>query len=114
MKNLQSGFPRKMDQLYFFESTVSRAIFALFLDSSEDVRLLRLQQRAIIENRGDDTADIIQKRFHTFNDTCMVVVKHMCGQRRLKGVDANGDIGTIYAEIESALITSLGERLERR
>ena len=79
-----------MDQLYLFESTVSRATFALFLDSSEDVRLQRLQQRAMIENRRDDTADTIQKRFHTFNDTCMVVVKHMYEQHRLKGVDANG------------------------
>ena len=101
------GFPRKMDQLQLFEDTVARAAFALLLDSSEEVRLPRLLKRGALEDRQDDIPHIIQKRFETFNKTCMLVVKHLEGEGRLKRINAEASEEEVYADIQRIMIESL-------
>lgn len=96
-----------MDQLQLFENTVARAAFALFLDSSEEVRLPRLLKRGAIEKRQDDALHIVKKRFETFNNTCMVVVKHLEGEGRLKRINAAANEEEVYADIQNTLIESL-------
>lgn len=96
-----------MDQLQLFENTVARAAFALFLDSSEEIRLPRLLKRGATENRQDDTTNIVQKRFETFNNTCMLVVKNLEGEGRLKRINAEANEEEVYADIRRTLIRSL-------
>ena len=96
-----------MDQLQHFENTIARAAFALFLDSSEQIRLPRLLKRAAIENRQDDTPDVIQKRFHTFNETCMAVVDHLKREGKLRRVNADLGEDKVYAEIRRTFMESL-------
>ncbi|KAL9137001.1 MAG: hypothetical protein Q9175_001785 [Cornicularia normoerica] len=64
-------FPRKIERLQLFELTVFRAKLVFLLNNSDDVRRLRGLKCGNIENRSDDTADIIDKRFDTFASTCM-------------------------------------------
>ena len=103
-----------MDQLQLFESTLSRVAFALFLNSSEDTRRERLYKRANLESRRDDTVDVIQKRFQTFNDTCMAVVKYLEGQGRVEIIDADGDTDSVYNNVVHALQNVLHNDLKRR
>ena len=108
------GFPCKIDQSQLFENTVARAAFALFLDSSEEVRLPRLLKRGATENRQDDTHHIIQKRFETFNNTCMVVVKHLEGEGRLKRITAEVNEEEVYADFQNTVIKLLCLDLTRK
>ena len=108
------GCPRKTDQLHLFESTLSRVAFALFLDSSEDIRRERLYKRASLESRRDDTVDIIQKRFHTFNDTCMAVVSYLESEGRVETIIADGDTETVYKDVVDTLQNALHDDLKRR
>lgn len=103
-----------MDQLHFFENTVARAAFALFLDISEEIRLPRLLKCGATENRQDDTPNIVQKRFETFNNTCMVVIKHLEGESRLKRINAEAGEEEVYADIQRTLIESLCLDLNRK
>ena len=96
-----------MDQLHHFEDTIVRARFALFLDSSEKTRLHRLLKRASIGSRDDDAPEIVQKRFDTFNTTCMDVVRHLEGEGRVQRVNADASEEEVYSDIRRILIDRL-------
>lgn len=102
-----------MDQLRHFEATVTRARFALFLDSSEQSRLPRLLKRASIESRDDDTPEMVEKRFQTFNGTCMDVVRYLEREGRLRRVNADAGEEEVYADVRRTL-TDLLDRDGRR
>ncbi|KAL9100918.1 MAG: hypothetical protein Q9163_003778 [Psora crenata] len=108
------GFPRKIDQLQLFEATVSRARLALFLDSSEATRHLRLLKRGQMGNRNDDTSAIINKRFDTFANTCMPVVSILASENRVQIVDADKDEAEVYLDVKEVLNVILGQHLRKR
>lgn len=96
-----------MDHLQLSENTVGRAAFALFLDSSEEMRLSRLLKRSPTENRQDDIPDIVKKRFDIFNNICMILVKYLEDEGRLKRINAEASEGEVYADIQRTLMQSL-------
>ena len=92
-----------MDQLRHFEDTVARARFALFLDIPEQKRLPRILGRVSIETRDDDTPEIVQKRFDTFNSTCMDVVRQLGREGRLHLVNADASEDEVYTDMRRIL-----------
>ncbi len=72
----QTGFPRKMDQAIHFEKSVCPSEFILFLDCPETIMESRLLHRGKTSGRADDNADSIRKRFRTFVETSMPVVRY--------------------------------------
>lgn len=102
---LIDGFPRKMDQAAFFESTVCRSTCTLFLDCPEDVMKERLLKRAKTSGRIDDNIESIRKRFKTFVETSMPVVDHFAKEGRVIRVSAIGSEQEVYEHVVEGLAT---------
>ena len=96
---LIDGFPRKLDQAEFFETTVCPSEFTLFLNCPEGVMEERLLKRGETSGRDDDNAESIRKRFRVFVDTSMPVVKAFEEQHKVVAVEATGDVDEVYARI---------------
>ncbi|KAJ7135043.1 UMP-CMP kinase [Mycena crocata] len=73
---LVDGFPRKMDQAIKFDEDVCMASMVLFFSTTEQVMLARLLERGKTSGREDDNAESIKKRFNTYKETTMPVIKH--------------------------------------
>ncbi|RAH40694.1 uridylate kinase ura6 [Aspergillus brunneoviolaceus CBS 621.78] len=100
---LVDGFPRKLDQAVFFEDTVCPSEMTLFLDCPEEVMEARLLKRGETSGRDDDNAESIRKRFRTFVETSMPVVKAFAAQGKVVSVKATGDVGDVYERIRAGL-----------
>ncbi len=100
---LIDGFPRKMDQAAFFESSVCHSRCTLFLDCPEDVMKDRLLNRGKTSGRIDDNAESIQKRFKTFVETSMPVVDYFDKEGRVVKVSAVGSEQEVYEHVVEGL-----------
>ncbi|OOF93686.1 hypothetical protein ASPCADRAFT_398166 [Aspergillus carbonarius ITEM 5010] len=96
---LIDGFPRKLDQAVFFEDTVCPSEMTLFLDCPEEVMEARLLKRGETSGRDDDNAESIRKRFRTFVETSMPVVKAFEEQNKVVSVTATGSVEDVYERI---------------
>ncbi|PYI10544.1 UMP-CMP kinase [Aspergillus sclerotiicarbonarius CBS 121057] len=96
---LIDGFPRKLDQAVFFEDTVCPSEMTLFLDCPEEVMEARLLKRGETSGRDDDNAESIRKRFRTFVETSMPVVKAFEEQNKVVSVSATGSVEEVYERI---------------
>ena len=98
------GYPRNLKQLAFFEENALPAVFALFLDSPEEIRLSRLQHRASAEQqRQDDVPEVIQKRFATFRNEGMAVVHKLEDQERCVHIDSSKSEAEVFDYLLDAL-----------
>ena len=100
---LIDGFPRKMDQAVFFETSVCPSACTLFLDCPEDVMEQRLLNRGKTSGRSDDNEESIKKRFKTFAQTSMPVVDHFEKQGKVVKVSAVGPEGQVYEAVVQGL-----------
>lgn len=100
---LVDGFPRKMDQAITFEKVVVPSKFTLFFECPEQVMLQRLLERGKTSGRDDDNIDSIKKRFQTFIDTSMPVVKHFEKQSKVVKVRCDEPVDAVYGHVESAI-----------
>lgn len=100
---LVDGFPRKMDQAVFFESTVCPSKCTIFLDCPEEVMHERLLNRGKTSGRADDNEESIKKRFKTFVETSMPVVEAFRKEHKVIEVSATGPPDHVYQEIVKGL-----------
>ncbi|KAK2751956.1 hypothetical protein FQN55_008698 [Onygenales sp. PD_40] len=100
---LIDGFPRKMDQGIFFEETVCPSTATVFLSCSEEVMRGRLLKRGETSGRDDDNEESIKKRFRTFVETSMPVVRHYEGLGKVVSVSAEGGVGEVYERIREGI-----------
>lgn len=103
---LIDGFPRKMDQAVFFEQSVCESKCTIFLDCPEDVMRERLLNRGKTSGRADDNEESIIKRFRTFVETSMPVVKMFEKENKVISISATGTEGEVYTR----LVEGLNER----
>jgi UMP-CMP kinase len=97
------GFPRKLDQAHAFERSVVPSKFTLFLDADEEVMQERLLNRGKTSGRSDDNLESIKKRFKTFVETSMPVVKEFEAQDRVVKVDAVQPPVKVYEDVQAKL-----------
>lgn len=100
---LIDGFPRKLDQAVYFESTVCVSELVLFLDCPEAVMETRLLKRGETSGRDDDNAESIRKRFRTFVETSMPVVDDFEKKGKVVKVQATGSVEEVYAEVRTGI-----------
>lgn len=100
---LIDGFPRKMDQAAFFESSVCHSRCTIFLDCPEDIMKERLLNRGKTSGRSDDNEESIKKRFKTFVETSMPVVDYFEKEGRVVKVSAVGTEQEVYEHIVEGL-----------
>ena len=63
----------------------------------------RLLLRAELENRSDDTPEVIDRRLRTYHAETEPVVEHYRMTGRLVPVDAGREITEVWAETQAAL-----------
>jgi adenylate kinase len=103
------GFPRneaqaaKLDEMLM---RIGRGLDAiLFLDLPDDVATERMLKRAELENRPDDTPEVIARRLETYHAETEPIVEHYRLAGRLVPLHAERTIEEVYGEIQDALAT---------
>ncbi|CCC71666.1 hypothetical protein NCAS_0H03560 [Naumovozyma castellii] len=102
-KFLVDGFPRKMDQALSFEEQIVPSKFILFFDCPEDVMLERLLDRGKTSGRVDDNIESIKKRFKTFEETSMPVVKYFEDQHKVIKIRCDSPVDDVYKQVKAAV-----------
>jgi adenylate kinase len=106
-EDANAGFPRNLAQAEALDETlaaIGRSLDAiLFLDVSDEVGMERALNRARIDNRADDTRDVIAKRIATYHAQTEPVVEHYRTTGKLVPVRAGRTIDEVWNEISAAL-----------
>lgn len=98
------GFPRtrpqatKLDQMLHDEGMMINAVLVLTVDKAELVR--RLLQRATLEGRADDKAEVIQERIQVYEEQTAPVTSHYQGSGKLYTVDGLGSVEEISTRLK--------------
>lgn len=102
-KFLVDGFPRKMDQAITFEECIVPSKFILFFDCPEEIMLERLMERGKTSGRADDNIESIKKRFKTFVETSMPVIKYFDAQDKVIKIKCDQTVDEVYANVEKSI-----------
>lgn len=94
------GTPRDQDQAKQLDShfkdqgvTINHVIY---YDLPDEEGTKRLLSRAQIENRSDDTPEVIKERYRVYHELTAPVINHYKAQGRLLTIDARPDVETIF------------------
>merc|ERR1712170_155930 len=102
---LIDGFPRNEDNLTGWNEAVGDKVnlkFVLFLDCSQDTCLERcLKRGAAGSGRTDDNEESLKKRFNTYMNATMPIIKHFESKDLVKKIDTDIDVEEIWKEIEA-------------
>ena len=101
------GFPRNLEQARALDELLERLgkqlDAVLFFDLPDEVAVGRLLRRAELENRSDDTPEVIARRLGIYHGETEPVVEHYRVTGRLVPLHADREIGEVWAETQSAL-----------
>lgn len=75
----------------------------ILIEIPRDESLKRLQKRAEIEHRADDTPKAINERLNLFETNTLPVIEHYRRQGKLLEIDGTPDVQTIFEDIVSKL-----------
>lgn len=101
-KFLIDGFPRNEDNLSGWKSIMGDKCniqFVLFLDCPEALMEKRLLGRN--EGRADDNIDSIRKRFGTYIESTMPIIKTFEADGLLRRVSADADPDAVFKEVSA-------------
>jgi adenylate kinase len=101
------GFPRtsaQADALDAMLSEIGRELSIVFeFQLSDDVATERLHLRAELENRNDDTPEVIARRLQLYHEETEPLVEHYRLQGNLVGIHADHSVNEVFQEIQEAL-----------
>jgi adenylate kinase len=101
------GFPRNIAQAEALDAMlggIGRGLDAiLFLDVPDAVGMERALKRAELENRPDDTRDVIAKRLEIYHSETEPIVEHYRATGKLVPLHGARTIDEVWAEISDAL-----------
>ena len=101
------GFPRNIaqaDALDGMLSGIGRGLDAiLFFDVPDEVGVERALKRAQVENRPDDTPEVIAKRLETYHRETEPIVEHYRTTGKLVPLHAGRTVEEVWHEIADAL-----------
>ncbi len=104
---LLDGFPRTIKQAEELEkmlSNLNKKIDSVInLDVPEEELVKRLLNRAIIENRTDDTEPVIRNRMKTYFEQTHPLIEFYKNKGLLKNINGIGTIEEIFERILSVL-----------
>ena len=101
------GFPRNLAQAEALDEMlagIGRVLDAiLFFDVPDEVGLERALKRAELENRPDDTHDVIARRLEVYHAETEPIVEHYRVTGKLVPLHAGRAVDEVWNEISSAL-----------
>ncbi len=99
------GYPRSLSQAknldLFLKTSNQKIDFILFLNVNKETIIERVEKRKIIENRSDDEANIILKRYEKYMETTKPVLEYYSKNRNFKEIDGNQKIEEITRKIDT-------------
>jgi len=101
------GFPRNLAQAEALDAMlggIGRGLDAiLFFDVPDEVGFERALKRAELEDRLDDTPDVIRKRLDIYHRETEPIVEHYRTTGKLVPLHAAGSIEEVWHEIQSSI-----------
>ena len=101
------GFPRNLAQAEALDSMlvgIGRGLDAiLFFDIPDEVGMERALRRAEIENRLDDTREVIAKRLEIYHSRDRADRRALPGDRQARSAARAASIDEVWAEVSAAL-----------
>jgi len=106
---LIDGFPRNEDNLQGWNKQMGEKVnlqCVLFFDCSEEICTARcLSRGAAGSGRSDDNEESLKKRFVTYQQATMPIIKHYQEKDLVKTLDASKSPDEVYSVVESILKT---------
>ncbi|KAF7887409.1 hypothetical protein EAF00_009703 [Botryotinia globosa] len=106
---LIDGFPRSMDPIALFESTICAPSLVLSLHCPLQILQERLLSRAKSSSRIDDGVEIMHKRFGQHVCATGPVIEHYRERELLAEIDASRNLEEVHRDVWEAVEKILGE-----
>ena len=104
-KLIFDGYPRSLSQAKNLEELLKNSNqsidLILFLNVDKETVLKRLEKRKIIENRSDDDANTIVKRYEKYMETTQPVLNFYSENPNFKEIDGSLEIEEITRKIDA-------------
>uniref|UniRef100_A0AAG5CX25 UMP-CMP kinase n=1 Tax=Anopheles atroparvus TaxID=41427 RepID=A0AAG5CX25_ANOAO len=101
---LIDGFPRNEDNLQGWTNKMSDKVeqqFVLFFECSEQQCTERCLKRGESSGRSDDNAESLKKRFNTYINDTVGIIKHYEEQQLVKKIDASADADKVFERVKA-------------
>jgi adenylate kinase len=101
------GFPRTLNQGNIFVDILNKyskpLTLAIYLEVDEDEILQRIVERSKVEERVDDSVEIVKERLRIFNRDTLPVVNFFDSMNVLRRVNGMNDIDKVSSDIKNFL-----------
>ncbi|KAI9643931.1 hypothetical protein NHQ30_007282 [Ciborinia camelliae] len=97
------GFPRSIDRIALFESTICSPLLVLSLECPLHILQERLLARAKLSSRIDDGVAIMNKRFNQHVSATKPVVAHYKERGLVAEIDASRSVEAVHEDIRKAV-----------
>jgi adenylate kinase len=99
------GFPRNVSQAEFLDRLLAEIgqnyDLAINLDVPQDRLVERLLNRATIQNRPDDTEDVIRRRLVVYDEQTMPLIDYYRQKGVYREVDGDRDLAVVTNDLEA-------------
>jgi adenylate kinase len=99
------GFPRNVSQAEFLDNLLAEINqgydLAINLDVPQEVLVARLLNRATIQNRPDDTEDVIRHRLVVYTEKTQPLIDYYQQKGVLRSIDGNRELAEVTHHLEA-------------
>ncbi len=99
------GFPRNVSQAEFLDRLLAEISqnynLAINLDVPQDRLVERLLNRATIQNRPDDTEDVIRRRLVVYDEQTLPLIDYYRQKGVYREVNGDRDLATVTGDLEA-------------